>query len=459
MIKLIEKGNRLLVEYNGIRSCFPFSFNVSCSRIIIEHKGFSQNIEGILSDFVDGDDNEFPNLDSVETLLARYSGFKTASGGSEAFLFISNKNDLPLPVEGVITLRDNYTYLFTTEVDLMGDRLVCGENTTILGGSSENCRIKSTGLTDALISSEYSLPIRGITIEAQTALNLSGNSTTSAIDWFGVNFTNCANVGLIENYSNVIMTDCAFLNSGGLTFNGQIGTVAFNSCLFDCNAGNTIFILPSTLTITRRFRIIYSSLVVLSGETAINMSTSASIPVEGYILDTVNFSGGGIYLVGVQNTDNKSLFVSCRGIENSGSIAQYYMTNNVTATTISATNTFVKIAGITIPGTYVEKFNTATTNRAIYIGALTGFYKITVSVSAVAGNNQLLLFRIAKNGTTLAQSEVQETTSGNGRSQTLIVQDVVQLVTNDFIEIFVANGTATSNITVEQLNVIVERLN
>jgi DNA-binding ferritin-like protein (Dps family) len=71
------------------------------------------------------------------------------------FIFVGSINDLPVAVNGVITLKDNYTYFFTKTVDLLGSRLVAGENTTILGGSSENCRIKSTGIaTDvALLSS------------------------------------------------------------------------------------------------------------------------------------------------------------------------------------------------------------------------------------------------------------------------------------------------------------------
>lgn len=110
------------------------------------------------------------------------------------FIFVGTKNDLPPAINGVITLKDNYTYFFTTTVDLQGDRLVAGDNTTILGGSSENCRVKSTGIstTTALLSSVYSLPIRNITLEAPWAINLvASNPSVHALDWFGVNFTDC----------------------------------------------------------------------------------------------------------------------------------------------------------------------------------------------------------------------------------------------------------------------------
>jgi len=243
----------------------------------------------------------------------------------QKYLFVSSISDLPTAIGGVFTLEDNVTYLFTTTVDLLGDRLVCGENTTIIGGSSENCRIKSTGLAAALITSNYSLPMRNITIEAALALDLEGDGVTTALDWFGVNFTDCAVVGTIKDYSNFIMADSAFLNSGGLTLDGTIGTVGFSQCLFDCNAGNTAFIVPATAIISRRFRIVYSSFIVLSGETGINVNASATIPTESYILDTVNFAGGGTYLSGLDVTSNDALFINCTNIPNSSVNGQLYM--------------------------------------------------------------------------------------------------------------------------------------
>ena len=333
-------------------------------------------------------------------------------------VFVSSVSDLPNASGGVITLADNVTYFFTTNVDLLGYRFVCGLNTTILGASSENCRIKSTGLTGtALITSVYSLPIRNITIEADVALNLDGDGTTTALDWFGVNFTDCATVGTIKDYSNFIMADSAFINSGGLTFDGTIGTVGFSQCLFDVNGTNTAFILPSTLTISRRFRIIYSSFVVGTGQTALNVNASATIPTEGYILDTVNFAGGGTYNTGVQYTDNKALFVNCKGINNSDSIANYYMSDNATVTNVITVATPLKIAGTTTANSINQKF-THTDNRATYTGAINRNFKVTATVSVTSASaNDQIGFYIAKNGTVITESEMYVTTNASARAE------------------------------------------
>lgn len=377
-----------------------------------------------------------------------------------SYYFVSALSDLPTPVSGVITLENNATYLFTTIVDLVGNRLVCGQNTTILGGSSENCRIKSTGLTGtALITSNYSLPIRNITIEADLALNLNGDGVTTALDWFGVNFTDCNTIGTIQNYSNFIMTDSAFLNSSGLTFDGTIGTIGFTQCLFDNITSGTAITLPSTLTVSRRFRIIYSSFVAVTSETALNVSTSASIPVEGYILDTVNFSGGGNYTTGVQFSDNKSLFVNCRGISNSAEIANYHMANNATLTDIITINTPVKVAGTTTASSINQRF-THSNNRVTYIGAITRSFRVAsvASVTSSSANKQIG-FYVAKNGVVIDESEMYMTTNTNSRAESIAIQTIVTLSTNDYLEIYVENSTDATDITVTFLNTIVESLN
>ena len=100
-------------------------------------------------------------------------------------IFVASKTDLPTAISNVITLLDNVTYYFTTIVDLLGDRIVCGQNTVMLGASSENCYLKSTGLNSstALITSVYSLPIRNISFTHDTVFNLDGDGVTTALDW------------------------------------------------------------------------------------------------------------------------------------------------------------------------------------------------------------------------------------------------------------------------------------
>jgi hypothetical protein len=388
---------------------------------------------------------------------------------SEYIEFVDKLEDFPDPVSGVITLGDAKTYFITTTVDLAGNRLVAGNNTTIIGGSSENCILKSTGLaaSTALLTSQYSLPMRNLTLTHGTAVDLNGSGTpTAALDWFGVNFVDCnssgggSGVGTIQNYSNFIMSDCALLNSSGMTFNGSIGTVGFVQCLFSGVAAQTTLNFPSTLTITRRIRVTYSSFVAFGGATAINVSTSAVIPVEGYILDTVNFSGGATYTAGVQFNDNKALFTNCKGVGNSAEIGQAYYTNNTTQNGIATTGVFEKIEGVTTASSVNQKFS-HTNNRLTYTGGITRSFRVTASCSAnsVVTNNVTILVRAAKNGITIAESESQAATSASGRNENFYSQAIVELATNNYLEVWIANATNANNLLVTELNMIVEALN
>jgi hypothetical protein len=296
------------------------------------------------------------------------------------FVFVGSRIDLPDPVNGVIYLKDNYTYFFTTTVDLEGNRLVAGDNTTILGGSSENCRIKSTGIstTTPLLSSVYSLPIRNITFEAPYAINLvASNPSVHALDWFGVNFTNCAKVGIISSYNNFIMLDGAFLNSQDLTFDGTTGTVGFNQCLFtgDFGLGGTKSILnfPSTFICRRRIRVTVCSFIVPSGYTGITVQDGVTFQTAGgvynpesFILQTCNFSGSGTKLGVSTHTNidlNDSFYEGNRGIQNTFVVGQLYMKDNVGITTFTASNIWTKIVGVTTSAGVINSKFTATDNR------------------------------------------------------------------------------------------------
>lgn len=377
------------------------------------------------------------------------------------FKFVRRLLDLPNAISNVITLEADVTYFITDTIDLLGARLVGSANTTIIGGSSENSILTSTGLGVGvpLLSSIYTTPIRNIAInDVDTAFNFDGatNPNDMALDWTGVNFLNVPNIGLIKDASNFIFDKGAFLNSKGLRFDGTIGTVGFGNSLFtgDGSVGNIITIEP-TCIITRRFRIIYSSVVAFGSTVGLNVSESATIPVQAYILDTVNFSGGSTYISGVGVTDNKTLFINCIGVKNTREISQYYMSGNATPTVVSSVSTLYKVLGTTISAPLTQKFIN-TNNRATYIGALANLFKITATISLLSGNTNQISVYVAKNGIVIPESEVSGTASGTGKSENIVVQSLVELEQNDYIEIFVENDTSVTDITVTELNVIIQ---
>jgi hypothetical protein len=414
--------------------------------------------DGIILDVVGSD---VPKRVDYSDFLDLVGGDVTIASGD--IVFVNDKTDLPTAVSNVITLGDNVTYYFTTTVDLTGDRLVGGENTVILGSSSENSRIKSTGLGVGvpLFYTEWTTPIRHVTFQdVDTALHIVGTvNPPVALDWTGVNYLNVPNIGLIDTCDNWIYSKGAILNSQNLQFSGTVGTVGIDNSIFvgTGSSGNILDIL-STCTITRRFRLIYSSMVVFGATVGINVDASATIPTEGYILDTINFSAGGTYLSGVSYTDNKTRFVNSKGIENTAEIGNLYMLNNATATVISGSGVPTKVLGTTTPNAINQKFSHSD-NRLTYTGGLIRDFQVSVTTSLTSGNNNVIGVYVAKNGAIIAESEMYGTTSSSGRAESISCQTILEMEENDYIEIWVENNTATQNITVEYMNVIIKSLN
>lgn len=377
--------------------------------------------------------------------------------------YITQKSDLPNSNDGVITLEANNTYIFTNDIDLLGDRFVTAGVINLFGLSSETSSITSTGLgvSTPLITSEYSIVLENINIkDVDTAISIDANTRSVALDWENVNFSNVPNVGTINTCNNFIYETGAFLDSQGLVITGTIGTVSLSNSLFvgRSSSGNIID-LDASCVITSRFRVIYSSMVVDTLGAAINVNASASIPTESYILDTVNFSGSGTYLKGVTNTSNDALFIACKGIPNTSVNGQLYMQDNATLTTISISNTFYKVAGTTTASADNQKY-TATDNRLTNNATIERKYLISCSLSFTSGNNKVCEFGFydSKLSTVRTPSRTKSTSNGSGRAENISFSCVVNHSENDYLEIWCSNTTDTANITVTDMNFVITEI-
>lgn len=433
------------VEFNDIRNSPAQVANLNPSTMFAVMNG--TNLTALWSKLRNGDQ---PDVFSLVVPNAITTPF---------WVFVSSLADLPGAVGGVITLGDGVTYVFTTAVDLGGARLVAGRDTTILGGSSESSRILSTGLVGApLITSQWSLPMRNVSVGAAIAVDLdAAGNPGSALDWFGVNFVDCGSVGTIANYNNAILSNCALLNSGGMVFDGVINTVGLTECLLSPPAGATAVTVAATATIARRFRVIYSAFVVPATATGIAVASLGSFPQpESFILDTVSFSGAGTYLDGISQADSPAVIYTCTGVQNSAAIASYYITGNAATTNLAVQGQFYKIEGATLAGPDVSQFALAG-NRATYTGARPAYFRVQGVVSLNDGANREIAIRIALNDVTLPASQSVTNTGAAGRSQTVPVQAVVPMLPGQYVELWAANLTAAGNMVATDFNVVVSR--
>lgn len=376
----------------------------------------------------------------------------TTGLASGRIVFVSDVDDFPAPSGSVITLEAGVTYFITTVVDLNGLRLVAGQDTVLIGASSENCRLKSTGLTDPLVTSQWSLPMRHLTLEAAEMLDLDGgvNQATVALDWLGVNFRNGA-IGRVANYSNFILGTCAFLNAWDLTLDGTFGTVGVENSIFVNALGTSCIVFDSGFEATRRFKMVESAVVAVGD--GITRDPASVFPDEGFILETVNFSGAGTYLTGIDETSVLAFFKGCTGIVNTTNGGQYYMEGNTTPTPVATSGVPEKVQGVTTNSAVTQGF-THTDNRLTYARNKSRVFKASVTASFTAGSLNTISVYIAKNGTVISGAKSTVAAASGGRAENAMVQTLVQLEPSDYVEVFVSNDFAIVDVTVTELNMV-----
>jgi hypothetical protein len=126
------------------------------------------------------------------------------------------------------------------------------------------------------------------------------------------------------------------------------------------------------------------------------------------------------------------------------------MQGNTTDTVIAVAGTPVLVAG-TWTAQEQENFTASTAGRLTYTGALPRTFMIDAVVSAdtASGNNKVTALYIAKNGAAIAGSKVSVDLS-NGVEKVITTFWTVELSTNQYVELFIANDTDGVDILVRQ---------
>lgn len=375
--------------------------------------------------------------------------------------FINSVTDFPDPVANVITLPSGSSWLLNDFIDLGVNRLVCDGPVTIFGSSSETCGL-SGNVNAPLISSAYTLALQNIRLQATNikCIEINGLGNTTAYDWHGVNFFNTANIGTIDEADNFIYDTGAFLNSGNIIIGGNIGTISiFQSLLNGRSEASPILKLADNLTVTRRIRVFFSSIISHTDSLGIQVGANVTIPDESFKLDQCNFSGPGTYLTGISATDSEAIFNLNTGIPNTASIGACYITTPV-ATTISDTTTWVPIQGTLTAGDDIARWTQSSPARLTCNAPIERKYYIICTASFTTGNtNQVEIgFFSSKANAMLPISIVRSTASGSGRAENQTLVATIDAIANEFIEVRCRNITGANDITFDFLTFLITQI-
>jgi hypothetical protein len=136
---------------------------------------------------------------------------------------------------------------------------------------------------------------------------------------------------------------------------------------------------------------------------------------------------------------------------------QVSVQGNTTPTNIVTAGVFYE-AGINgILDTTTAAYFTATNNNTIglrYTGSGIRIFWFYGSYDGTADNNQMLAIRLAKNGTSIPETECRSFTGSNQQEAKLVCSWMITLSTNDVVSIVIANPDHTDDITIKRARLV-----
>lgn len=127
----------------------------------------------------------------------------------------------------------------------------------------------------------------------------------------------------------------------------------------------------------------------------------------------------------------------------------YYL-SSAAETSVSIAGTYVKVAGTTAANN-LRDF-THSSGRLTYTGTVAQHFHLASTISfTAAGNNKLIAFKLAKNGTVVDGSYTPRFVSTGADVGSLALHWDEMLDPNDYLEIWGTNETDTTNFTAQAL--------
>lgn len=178
---------------------------------------------------------------------------------------------------------------------------------------------------------------------------------------------------------------------------------------------------------------------------------------------TVTPADGDLILISDANDSNNTKNVTVSSLRAGlSSYTEIYDDTSGNSTSIAVQGTFVRMVTNTSQGLTNDVLLTTDGAGRITNTGPAKTFAITYSVSAYtsSGSNQHIMFRLAKNNATISYSEADTVTTGGAGAKASTVSNtvLVQLLANDYIEIWCTNNTSTNAVVLEHLNLVLRQV-
>ena len=392
--------------------------------------------------------------DGINVLnIKEINGVVTSSsiGRPQATVYVNSESDFPEASGGFITLEDGKHYELGNDVTISSP-IACGANNTITGGGVFSPTLTYNGSGNMFSGTDVNFGMDNIRLNCPNATVWNFSKTPSAGLGVGtINITNC----IVDDCDTFAVLDDlqAFVFDNGSATNCQQGiqlSGTTNWLIFSLNkigllSDNASFVGVDFGTSVHRTLEINDPLffATAGGGTGLKGAASGG-NVSGDFIATVD-NGSFDVATPLDTIDKGDIgwwFFGNSNIADSTASADTYLTatQRVTIPTIGG---YVEIGGSNWQANDTERFEGNTSGDLTCKMKRTQCYNVwgNCTLKKVTGSADRLSLRIAKNGTTIAQSGAI-TESSNFTELTTIAR--VELATDDVLDLRITNLDSTN---------------
>jgi hypothetical protein len=306
-----------------------------------------------------------------------------------------------------------------------------------------------------------------ITVTSGSVFALTGSGNNQVLIFRDSVVAGCSSVGTISGFGLAFFAIVQYVgNASGITYTDCTRVLLSNTAWFGNNSGVFEKFTGTFLLIQKQ-----GGFCEVNG-TAIGVDVSSNPTITGdAVMETVVFTGtlsSGMYVRGytIGNYSgynfNSSWNVRCSGLPTEtdanavGEFSVDYAVGAGASTTFNTSNpsNTIKVAGVS-SSTNLFRFSTgATNNKLIYLGKKKRFFQVTGSISFQVANPGTYIIYIAKNGVIISQNKIYGRGLASSDIVVLPLDAIVELNTNDFVEVFaqrftggIGDGIITPNMT------------
>ncbi|MDX5346133.1 MAG: hypothetical protein LPJ89_06170 [Hymenobacteraceae bacterium] len=371
---------------------------------------------------------------------------------------VQSLTDLPAPQGSEIMLDANKVYIFSGIVNISPYYL------NVNGAAIKGIFPEKDGITSNVNGAIIRSSDNHVYVEKMAILpNSSGTSAFNLSDATGVKICNLMvgtnvidagapslGVGSVSGFKSVTISNNYWKTADGIKVRGNVGAfAASHNIILNITAGSA-FEFVSGLNIDAID--LSNNYFTYSGQ--IGVHVNGAITFNHARLTTNMFNGVGEPLRGFDTTTPGWEMKQNAGVADSRVYGSLHMNNNTTLTSVVQQNQYSKIAGSTT-SVKLERFSAPAHNTLQYTGKYDISGKVYVGVAGAShANGADITVAIAKNGTAIPMPAASIRGLSPNQSFHMSFVAEVDLVTGDFIEVFIkSNVTGDINVTDMQMRI------